>query len=82
MTQPCLGSTRRFIERRFPALKDMPLLETRACHYESSVNSNFIIDHLPGTDNAWIAGVVKRRSCPVPCCLMSRRVLGTRDLRS
>ncbi|MCE9601630.1 MAG: FAD-dependent oxidoreductase, partial [Gemmatimonadetes bacterium] len=57
MTQPRLDSSRRFVARRFPLLADAPLLETRACHYESSVNSNFIIDHLPGADNAWIAGV-------------------------
>lgn len=57
MTPERLESTRRFVARRFPVLADAPLIETRCCHYESSVNRNFIIDHLPGTDNAWIAGV-------------------------
>jgi len=47
---------RIFLEERFPELKDMPILETRACHYESSVDRNFIVDRVPGLDNAWIAG--------------------------
>jgi glycine/D-amino acid oxidase-like deaminating enzyme len=41
----------------FPALAEAPLLETRSCHYESSVNRNFIIDRVPGSENAWVAGV-------------------------
>jgi glycine/D-amino acid oxidase-like deaminating enzyme len=45
------------LEQCFPALKDAPLLETRACHYESSINRNFIVDRIPGSENAWIAGV-------------------------
>lgn len=79
MTQPRLDSTLRFVARRFPALKDMPLLETRACHYESSVNSNFIIDHLPGTENTWIAGVGQAEGfkfAPVAGEYVAMRVLG------
>ena len=30
--------------------------ETRACHYESSVDRNFIIDTYPNLDNVWLAG--------------------------
>ena len=51
-----LERPRRFLAERFPALKDAPLLETRACHYESSVDRNFIVDRHPGLDNVWIAG--------------------------
>ena len=40
----------------FPALAEQPFNETRACHYESSIDSNFIIDGHPDFDNAWIAG--------------------------
>jgi glycine/D-amino acid oxidase-like deaminating enzyme len=79
MTQPRLDSSRRFVARRFPALANAPLLETRACHYESSVNSNFIIDHLPGTDNAWIAGVGQAEGfkfSPVAGEYVAMRVLG------
>ncbi|HSG07964.1 MAG TPA: hypothetical protein VLA36_06390 [Longimicrobiales bacterium] len=39
-----------------PALPAQPFNETRACHYESSVDSNFIIGQHPGYDNAWLAG--------------------------
>jgi glycine/D-amino acid oxidase-like deaminating enzyme len=45
-----------FVKERFPALADAPILETRACHYESSVTRNFIIDEHPDWQNAWITG--------------------------
>ena len=79
MTPARLEATRRFVARRFPALADAPLLETRACHYESSVNTNFIIDHLPGTDNTWIAGVGQAEGfkfSPVASEYVAMRVLG------
>lgn len=47
---------RRFLAERFPGLKNQQILETRACHYESSVNRNFIIDRHPDMSNVWIAG--------------------------
>ncbi len=47
---------RRFLAERFPLLKDMPVLETRACHYEGTVSRNFIIDKHPDFSNVWIAG--------------------------
>lgn len=45
-----------FVRDRFPALGDAPVLETRACHYESSVTRNFVIDRHPDWENAWITG--------------------------
>lgn len=54
--QEHLERPRAFLAERFPALRNMPLLETRACHYESSVTRNFIVDRHPGMDNVWIAG--------------------------
>jgi glycine/D-amino acid oxidase-like deaminating enzyme len=57
----------------------MPLLETRACHYESSINANFIIDHVPDTTNAWIAGVGQAEGfkfAPVVSEYVAQRVLG------
>ncbi len=45
-----------FVRERFPALAEAPILETRACHYESSVTRNFIIDVHPDWGNAWITG--------------------------
>ena len=55
--QDRVDGARRFLAARFPILANAPLLETRACHYESSVNQNFIVDHVPDTMNAWIAGL-------------------------
>jgi glycine/D-amino acid oxidase-like deaminating enzyme len=51
-----LEGPRRFITQRFPLLAEMPLLETRACHYEQTSSSNFIIDQHPQMENVWIAG--------------------------
>jgi glycine/D-amino acid oxidase-like deaminating enzyme len=45
-----------FVKERFPALADAPILETRACHYESSITRNFVIDLHPEWQNAWITG--------------------------
>jgi glycine/D-amino acid oxidase-like deaminating enzyme len=47
---------RNFLTERIPLMKDMPLNETRACHYEQSASRNFIIDRHPDIANAWIAG--------------------------
>jgi glycine/D-amino acid oxidase-like deaminating enzyme len=47
---------RRFLEQRFPLLKDAPIVQTHACHYESTVSRNFIVDRHPDLENVWIAG--------------------------
>jgi glycine/D-amino acid oxidase-like deaminating enzyme len=47
---------REVLARYFPGLAEQPFNETRACHYESSIDSNFIIDRHPDFDNAWLAG--------------------------
>ena len=47
---------RQILADWFPGLADAPLLETRACHYESSVTRNFIVDKHPDFDNVWLAG--------------------------
>jgi len=51
-----LEGPRRFVVQRFPLLAEMPLLETRSCHYEQTSSSNFIIDQHPQMPNVWIAG--------------------------
>lgn len=45
-----------FVKERFPELADAPILETRACHYESSITRNFVIDLHPEWENSWITG--------------------------
>ena len=47
---------RQVLERHFPDLVGAAINETRACHYESSVTRNFIIDHHPDLDNVWLLG--------------------------
>lgn len=77
--QDRVDGARRFLEARFPLLANAPLLETRACHYESSVNQNFIVDHVPGTNNAWIAGVGQAEGFkfgPVVGEYVAQRVVG------
>lgn len=54
--QSSIDRNRRILEARFPALAAAPILETRACHYESSATRNFLIDRHPGYTNLWIAG--------------------------
>lgn len=49
-----IEGSRRFIAHRFPLLKDAPIAQTHACHYESTSSGNFIIDIHPQMSNAWI----------------------------
>jgi glycine/D-amino acid oxidase-like deaminating enzyme len=52
--QTRIDGSRRFVAHRFPILKDAPIAQTHACHYESTSSSNFIIDVHPQMSNAWI----------------------------
>jgi len=47
---------RRYVARRFPALKTAPVVETRVCQYENTSNGDFLIDRHPELDNLWLAG--------------------------
>jgi monomeric sarcosine oxidase len=47
---------RSFVARRFPALKDAPIVETRVCQYENTSNGDFLIDCHPELSNVWLAG--------------------------
>ncbi|MDB4877656.1 MAG: dependent oxidoreductase [Gemmatimonadetes bacterium] len=53
--QTRIDGSRRFIAHRFPLLKDAPIAQTHACHYESTSSGNFIIDKHPQWGNVWIA---------------------------
>ena len=48
--------TRRYLARRFPALVDAPVIESRVCQYETTPDTNFILDRHPAWDNVWIGG--------------------------
>ena len=56
VTATAMAKVKAFVARRFPALKDAPIVETRVCQYENTSNGDFVIDRHPGFDNVWIAG--------------------------
>ena len=49
-------SAREFVARRFPALKNAPIVETRVCQYENTSNGDFLIDQHPDFQNVWLVG--------------------------
>jgi glycine/D-amino acid oxidase-like deaminating enzyme len=51
-----LRRSRAYVARRFPGLKDQPVVETRVCQLENTVDEHFIIQRHPGWNNVWIAG--------------------------
>ena len=51
-----LDAAQKFVARRFPALKDAPVVETRVCQYENTSNGDFLIDRHPEFDNVWLVG--------------------------
>ena len=53
--QEHIDGSRRFVAHRFPLLKDAPIAQTHACHYEITSNGNFVVDHHPQMSNVWIA---------------------------
>jgi monomeric sarcosine oxidase len=56
VTAEGLAAARKFLARRFPALKDAPLVETRVCQYENTSSGDFLIDRHPALDNVWLVG--------------------------
>jgi len=69
----------QFVTERFPDLKDAPILQTWACHYESTSSRNFIVDRHPNLPNVWIAGGGNAEGFkmgPVMGEYIARRVLG------
>jgi glycine/D-amino acid oxidase-like deaminating enzyme len=51
-----LTRARAFLARRFPDLERQPLLESRVCQTEMSVDEHFMVQKHPQWDNVWIAG--------------------------
>ena len=56
ISESALDSARRYLARRFPALADAPLLESRVCQYTDTATADFLIDHHPEADNLWFVG--------------------------
>lgn len=53
--QERIDGSRRFVAHRFPLLKDAPIAQTHACHYEITSSGNFVVDRHPQMSNVWIA---------------------------
>jgi sarcosine oxidase len=51
-----IRSARAYLARRFPALREAPLVGSEVCQYESTPDSHFIIDRHPNDPRVWIAG--------------------------
>ncbi|MGA2420061.1 MAG: N-methyl-L-tryptophan oxidase [Candidatus Acidiferrum sp.] len=47
---------RRYVARRFPAMRDAPIVESRVCQYENSSSGDFLVDRHPALDNVWLVG--------------------------
>jgi monomeric sarcosine oxidase len=56
LTPEAAAWARDYVARRFPALRDAPIVESRVCQYENSSNGDFLIDSHPDFDNVWLAG--------------------------
>jgi glycine/D-amino acid oxidase-like deaminating enzyme len=77
-----LARPRNVLATRFPALEDAPVVQTHACHYESSVSRNFIISPHPELANVWIAGAGNAeafKSGPIIGEYVAKRLLGIED---
>jgi glycine/D-amino acid oxidase-like deaminating enzyme len=51
-----LQRARAYLALRFPDLKEQPLVESRVCQLEMSVDEHFIVQRHPQWSNVWIAG--------------------------
>ncbi len=47
---------RKYVARRFPALRDAPIVETHVCQYENTSSGDFLVDRHPEMNNVWFAG--------------------------
>lgn len=51
-----LTGARAYVARRYPLLRDAPVIESRVCQYEMTPDGDLIVDRLPGRENAWVVG--------------------------
>jgi sarcosine oxidase len=50
------AAAKQYLARRFPLLKDAPVVETRVCQYENTSNGDFLVDKHPQFQNVWLVG--------------------------
>ena len=51
-----IAKAQAYLGRRFPALREAPLVEARVCQYANSPDGHFIVDRHPGASNVWVLG--------------------------
>jgi sarcosine oxidase len=51
-----VAAVRDYMARRFPALRDAPLVGAEVCQYENSSSGDFLIDRHPEHENVWLVG--------------------------
>jgi len=57
MTTPEMAkAARNYVAKRFPALRDAPIVQSNVCQYENTSNGDFMIDRHPELENVWFAG--------------------------
>jgi sarcosine oxidase len=56
VTKEAEEEVRRYVARRFPGLRDAPVVETRVCQYENTSSGDFLIDRHPEIENVWLVG--------------------------
>jgi monomeric sarcosine oxidase len=56
VSEAAAEEVRAYVGRRFPALRDAPIVETRVCQYENTSSGDFLIDRHPDADNVWFVG--------------------------
>ena len=78
-----LESARNYLAKRFPSMKDAPLLESRVCQYENSPDGNYIIDKHPEAENTWVIGGGSGHGFKLGPALgefVADRVIGNKDI--
>ncbi len=55
-TAETMAGVREFVGRRFPALRDAPIVASEVCQYENTSNGDFLIDRHPDRPNVWLVG--------------------------
>lgn len=51
-----LARVREFVGRRFPGLRNAPIVGAEVCQYENTSNGDFLIDRHPDFTNVWLVG--------------------------
>jgi sarcosine oxidase len=47
---------RDYVARRFPALRNAPIVESRVCQYENTSSGDFLVDRHPSAEDIWFVG--------------------------